>query len=79
MRIIRASEIGTYIYCARAWWYHTQGVRSENQVELDSGSEFHRRHGRLVLTARLMKLAGWLLLLVALVLLTVGLTLQWLK
>jgi hypothetical protein len=79
MRTIRASEIGTYIYCARAWWYYTQGLLSENQVEMDIGSEYHQRHGRMVLAARLMRFGGWLLLFVALVLLTVGLTLLWLK
>jgi hypothetical protein len=79
MRTIRASEIGTYSYCARAWWYYTQGLHSENQVEMDIGSEYHQHHGRMVLTARLMRLGGWLLLFVALVLLTIGLTLLWLK
>jgi len=52
-----------------------QGVQSQNQTELASGSEFHRRHGRSVMTASLLRAAGWLLLLFAVLALVVGLTL----
>jgi CRISPR/Cas system-associated exonuclease Cas4 (RecB family) len=71
MRIIRASEIGAYLYCHRAWWYQRQGLPSENQAELTSGSELHREHGRKVLVAGLLRALAMLLLLTALVLLTI--------
>jgi len=74
MRMIRASEIGTYLFCKRAWWYREQGAKSENQEELAGGSLYHRRHGRNILAASLLRLAGWVLLLVALVVLAVWLT-----
>ncbi len=74
MRAIRASEIGAYLYCKRAWWYQQQGIRSENEIELSGGSAYHRRHGRLVLAARLVRVLGWALLLAALALTTVALT-----
>lgn len=74
MRVIRASEIGAYLYCKRAWWYQLQGLRSENEAELSGGSALHRRHGRLVLSARLARAAGWVILLAALVLTAVALT-----
>jgi hypothetical protein len=77
MRTIRASEIGTFLYCRRAWWYQMQGVEPQNQTELAGGSEFHRRHGRSVMTASLLRAAGWLLLLAALIALVAGLTLAW--
>lgn len=76
MRVIRASEIGAYIYCKRSWWYQGQGLTSENQSEMAAGNSFHRGHGRLVLFAGALRLAAWLTLLAALALLAAALTLQ---
>ncbi len=74
MRAIRASEIGAYLFCKRAWWYQQQGIQSENEAELSGGSGFHRAHGRRVLAARLARVAGWIILLAALALAVVALT-----
>lgn len=71
MQIIRASEIGTYLYCRRAWFYRKQGVESANQSELTAGTTLHRQHGRAVLAAGLLRTFGLLLLLLAFTLLTV--------
>lgn len=47
MRIIRASEVGRYGYCARAWWLqYIQGVEPENRVALEQGLQAHAAHGR---------------------------------
>lgn len=75
-KVIRASEIGSYFYCRRAWWYRRQGVESENQTELATGTELHRQHGRKVLAAGLLRTLGLLLLLTALVLLVAYLVLR---
>jgi len=69
MRPIRASEVGSYLYCARAWWYHSQGIPSANQAEMSSGTELHRLHGRRVYVSGLTRFLALFLLLVALVLL----------
>jgi hypothetical protein len=74
MRPIRASDLGTYLYCRRAWWYRLQGVESQNKTELTGGTALHRAHGRKVLAAGLYRTLGLLLFLLALVLLTAWLT-----
>ena len=73
MRTIRASEIGSFLYCRRAWWYQQQGLESENQAELAAGSEFHQRHGRQVALAGMLRGLGWVLLMAALLAFTIGL------
>ncbi len=78
MRIIRASEIGTYLFCRRAWWYQSQGIPSQNQTELAGGTAFHHQHGRQVVQSGLLRLVGWVLLILAIALFAIGLTLQWL-
>ena len=75
-RTIRASEIGAFLFCRRAWWYQSQDVPPENQAELAGGTTFHRRHGQRVVRAGLLRLGGWLLLLLGLILLVAGLTLR---
>jgi CRISPR/Cas system-associated exonuclease Cas4 (RecB family) len=47
MKVIRASEIGEYVYCHRAWWLrHVQGLASANARELTEGTAAHAAHGR---------------------------------
>ncbi len=76
MKPIRSSDIGAYLYCARAWWYRQQGVESSNQAEMSAGSELHRQHGRKVLVAGAMRFLALLLLLTALALLAAFCTLR---
>ncbi len=66
--IIRASEIGSYLYCQRAWWYQRQGYESENLAELEGGIELHERHGRVLLTSNCLRVLAYGLLLLAMVL-----------
>lgn len=72
MRTIRASEIGTYIYCQRAWWYLRRGVPSENRAELAGGTEAHLRHGRAVIYAGILRTGAYAALLAALFLIVVA-------
>jgi len=69
MKTVRASELGTYLYCARAWWYDRQGIESTNQAELLAGTELHRQHGRSVVASSLLRTAASVLLLVAIMVL----------
>ena len=44
-KIIRASEIGDYIYCKRKWFLrHRRGLRSVNREEMAAGTVHHERH-----------------------------------
>jgi hypothetical protein len=69
VKTVRASEVGSYLFCARAWWYGQQGVEPTNQAELLAGTELHRQHGRAVISSSLTRLLAIILLLVALALL----------
>ncbi len=67
-RIIRASEVGQYVFCPRAWWLGSvEGRPSANRREMAAGTEAHRRHGRQVRASVLLaRLATLLLILAAL-------------
>ena len=74
MRTIRASEIGSFLYCQRAWWYQLQGLKPSNQADLSAGTRLHQRHWQQVLLAGILRALGTVLLLAALVLLVIYLT-----
>lgn len=76
MRTIRASEIGTFLYCRRAWWYYKRGEVPANQAELAGGAELHYRHGQAVLAAGCLRTLAFGLLLLALALAAVHFTNQ---
>jgi hypothetical protein len=74
VRTIRASEIGVYLYCHRAWWYQSQGVESGNQAEMAGGSVLHRQHSLKVARSGLLRAGAMALLLLALALFAVYLS-----
>jgi len=74
-RVIRASEIGQYEYCARAWWLgQVLGYRSHNVEEMTAGAEEHVHHGRQVVSYHCWQRLAYFLLSLAAV---VGLLLLW--
>jgi hypothetical protein len=65
----RASEVGQYAYCARAWWLGSlRGVPPANVKELQAGQSQHRRHGRQVVAYHRLRQAGYVLTVAALLL-----------
>ncbi|MCI0475668.1 MAG: hypothetical protein L0Y55_05430 [Anaerolineales bacterium] len=64
--IIRASEIGEYVFCHRAWWLHrVQGLESANRAQMDAGAARHVQHGRAVQRADTLTRAAIILFAVA--------------
>jgi hypothetical protein len=65
-RVIRASEIGEYVYCHRAWWLgRVKGVENVNRTQMEAGVVRHRAHGQTVRRAELLQRAAYLLALLA--------------
>ncbi len=67
-QIIRASEVGRYVYCNRAWWYMRQGIEPSNLAEMAAGSRYHHLHGLRVRAARIMAILAVTLLVIGVVL-----------
>lgn len=71
--IIRASEVGEYIYCARAWWLRrVAGLEPAGRARREHGTALHRRHGRAVVGSRALLLVAAALVIAALVLILSG-------
>ncbi len=67
-RVIRASEIGQYAYCAHAWWLGSiEGAPSAHQEALEAGEAAHRRHGAGVQSTLWLKRLAYTVLMMALV------------
>jgi CRISPR/Cas system-associated exonuclease Cas4 (RecB family) len=73
-RVIRASEIGEYLFCKRAWWLRTQGIESENRRALDAGTAEHEDLARRVALSGCLQTAAFLLLLAAVTVAAAGVT-----
>jgi len=69
MRIIRASEIGRYLYCHRSWFYYLQGVQPSNTRELNLGTELHAAHGRKVAGSLILRFIAIITFLAAIIIL----------
>lgn len=74
--LVRASDLGSWSYCNRAWWLaQVQGAAHEDPDRLAQGDAAHRAHGHAVETSRQLGLAGAVLALIGL--LGLALALLW--
>jgi CRISPR/Cas system-associated exonuclease Cas4 (RecB family) len=65
--VIRASEIGEYVFCHRAWWLRrVKGLESANRAQMQAGTEKHVEHGRNVQRANTMRRWAIVLFVIAL-------------
>lgn len=70
MKTIRASEVGEYLYCARAWWLRRAlGWEPAGHERRERGTIYHERHGRAVAFSSMLLVVGLLLVVVAVALL----------
>jgi len=76
---VRASEISTFIFCQRAWWYQRRKQPSLNEQELAAGNDFHHRHVGRMRAARALHGISRIALLIALVLLILAMRALWLN
>lgn len=72
---IKASELGEYLYCQRAWWYRLQGIQSSNVQELAQGTAEHIQHGRGLRLASWQRTLAFVLIVAAVALLLLHLML----
>ncbi len=75
--MVRASDIGAWTFCRRAWWLaNVKKVSPTNTAALAQGDESHAKHGRLVERSYRLRRAGTILVLLGILLL--ALLLFWL-
>lgn len=72
--IIRASEIGAYVYCRRAWWLkQVAGFEPAGKEEIFSkGIAAHTSHGRMVRRSSWQRRAALALFALGLILLALA-------
>ncbi len=72
--LVRASDIGAWVFCNRAWWLaNVKKVTPQNTEQLDAGTRAHRKHGQSLRRSAQLQRLGFFLLAVAMLLF--GLTL----
>jgi hypothetical protein len=73
-RLIRASEIGAFAFCERAWGYAARGEPSERQPEIEAGQHYHARRLHHVTWSRMIRRIGIACLIMAAAALAIVLT-----
>ena len=58
-KLIKASEIGEYVFCARAWRMRIDGYEpTSGHQKRKAGTEWHLRHGQGIRRARRLHLVA---------------------
>lgn len=70
---VRASDIGAWAFCQRAWWLaRVRRAEHRNPAVLDRGDQMHALHGRTVVRAAWLQRIALVLIGVAVLLLVVA-------
>lgn len=79
-KLIKASEIGEYLFCARAWRLRIEGYSpTRGQAAREAGTAWHVRHGQTTRRARRLQRVAALAGLAAIVVATLLFLLWWWK
>ncbi len=70
-RTIRASEIGSFMYCQRAWWYQRKKIKPINVGELAAGQNFHQIHINQSRSANILRVIAWLLVISSVIIISI--------
>ena len=63
---VRASDIGSFVYCQRSWWLtRIVGLEPDALLRRQRGTKAHQRHAWLVWFMQLLRITGISLLLLA--------------
>ena len=74
---VRASDIGSFVYCQRSWWLmRIVGLEPDALLRRQRGTKAHQQHAWWVWLMQVMRTIGLILLGVA-VLATLGLWMGW--
>ena len=73
-RLVRASEIGAFTFCERAWGYAARGEASQRQPEIEAGQFDHARRLRRASRSVKMRRIGLACLTLAAAALAIALT-----
>jgi hypothetical protein len=75
---VRASALGEYVFCARAWWLRREGVEPTRGGEARAaGTRWHEGHGRSVARAKRLRIVAAVCIYLALALGLLVLYLEW--
>lgn len=78
MQVIRASEIGIYLYCARARWYQTlQQLPTQHSTDLEQGISAHDTYGKRLRFAYIFRRLGIYILIAGFVVLILFVAIWW--
>ena len=72
-RYVKVSEVGTYLFCRRAWAFEREGTPSSREPERIAGTVYHVRHGERVAARERTGGLARAFLVLAIVLLILGL------
>ena len=72
-RTVRASEVGAFTFCERAWGYAARGEPSERQPEIEAGQRYHEWRLTRASVSQAVRTLGFVCLALAVVVLAIAL------